>query len=320
MDQTQQITAAQFHIAHRLAAAYGHEWASARVLDEGHRPPGSDGPQSQEDWISTATIVSAFPAEAAQLSTQIEDAIATRDGYSRVPGLRFATTHATGSGRLRWEVTEHGHVSLSVRSPGERLSRVRALRGPVGEAACALQDARRTSWDGYGSVSTEGQVQALLVALGGLLPRLADELREGVEMIGACWDGYRWTITVSAEYRAAREGSGSYQGPAPRHWLALREATTATQLPPPQWPEDAQRLFAAVDTLQRPVREAEALVRALRTERDQESSDFQRRYARAAEALEQERAAISDRLAALCDAEVMPSESFSVAVPDEVDE
>ena len=88
----------QIRIAHRLAAAHSHEWA----------------------FMGEDVAAAAFAVGGAKLISDLTDAAR---GDSQFYGISAplithgVVHHATGTGRLRWEVYEDGHTALWVSRP-----------------------------------------------------------------------------------------------------------------------------------------------------------------------------------------------------------
>lgn len=178
-------------------------------------------------------------------------------------------------------------MTLSVRSPGEKLSAVRALRAAADTAALALAPAERAAWNGYrSSVGPEQATHAACLLILSQVEALSAQLADGVEMLGATVRPAGVVeIRPSTEYRPVASG-GSIQGPAMRHWLCLRDALSALDAHP-EWPEDVARAFAAYDEAWAPVRSAEASRSALLDlpEAEREAPAWQTRYEAASEAV-----------------------------------
>lgn len=216
--EPEMISYAAYQRARALATAHGHEWTQVQPA-------------------------MTFPIELSACVAAHEELLQAQDDGTRQRGIAFSLSHTTGSGRLSWEIWNDGTVDLWVRTPGERLASVRALR-------LAVIDADRAFPASLGD--KDGDVAALARLLDalrdyagpGLLSRIERDESKGVIVLSATVSP-SGVVTCTPHYETLQaDGLG---GPSTRHWMTLRTTLRALGLALPV-PSQIAAVFAEYDT------------------------------------------------------------------------
>lgn len=226
---TPSVTPAQFRRAQALARAHGHEWGGVDATVNGDPDPRQPSPGTPK-----ATL--ALPAAQEAVAAAIEAAL---DQHRSMPGIGFGVAHATGTGRLSWEVHPGGAVDLDVRRPGSALCALRRL----GESA-------KTAWHGAGE-----EFRSALTALAGEgLPNgyqsadslLAQELRRLERGVSVLFASVGADSSVEITEKTRWDVTSDEDAAEFRHWLTLRDALRSLGLDIPAAPTLRPQVAAAL--------------------------------------------------------------------------